>query len=299
MIRHALIQFKPRKSQLDANLQALAGILAHIHKDLQARDAAPVDVVCLPETALTGYFLQAGVREQALEADVLFEKLQGVLEDANWQRPLDMCLGFYERDGGDFFNSAMYAEFNTPNAGIKHLHRKMFLPTYGVFDEERYVSRGHRLDAFESRFGQVGILICEDAWHASSAAVLSLKGAQVLYIPMASPARGFDVHPHEGKPTNALRWLRTAEGIAAEHGLYVLTTSLTGFEGGKGFTGASHVIDPYGEVIAEGELFSEEVIITDVHLETIQVARYESPLLADLRANLPMLIRALGEVPPA
>lgn len=296
MIRHALIQFKPRKSQLDANLQALAGILAHIQKDLDARDAAPVDVVCLPETALTGYFLQAGVREQALEAKVLFEKLQGVLEDANWQRPLDMCLGFYEREGGDFFNSAMYTEFNTPRAGIKHIHRKMFLPTYGVFDEERYVSHGHRLDTFETRFGHVGMLICEDAWHASSAAVLALKGAQVLYIPMASPARGFD--PHEGKPTNALRWLRTAEGIAAEHGLYVLTTSLTGFEGGKGFTGASHVIDPYGEVIAEGELFTEEVIITDVHLETIQVARYESPLLADLRANLPMLIRALGEVSP-
>ena len=154
MIRHALIQFQPHKSQLDANLQALADILAHIQDDLAARDAAPVDVVCLPETALTGYFLQAGVREQALEADALFEKLQAVLSQAGWQRPLDICLGFYERDGGDFFNSAMYAEFNTAEAGIKHLHRKMFLPTYGVFDEERYVSRGHRLDAFTVALGK-------------------------------------------------------------------------------------------------------------------------------------------------
>jgi predicted amidohydrolase len=298
MIRHALVQFKPHKSRFEDNLARLAGMLAHLQAELDTQNTAPVDVICLPETALTGYFLQAGVREQALEASVLFDYLQDVLNRAGWQRPVDICLGFYERDGGSFHNSALYAEFNTASAGIKHVHRKMFLPTYGVFDEQRYVSRGHGLDAFKTRFGTVGMLICEDAWHASCAAVLALKGAMILYIPMASPARDFNTHPDlaTNKPANALRWQRTAEGIAAEHGTYVLTTSLTGFEGGKGFTGASHAIDPYGELIAEGELFDEHILVTDVHLETIQVARYESPLLADLRANLPELIRAFAEV---
>lgn len=136
------------------------------------------------------------------------------------------------------------------------------------------------------------MLICEDAWHASTAAVLALKGADILYIPTASPVR--DLTGPE--PVNAQRWEDTAKGIAGEHGVYVLTTCLSGFEGGKGFSGMSHMMDPYGTVVAKGSLFDEEIILTDVHLESIQAARYESPLLADLHANLPQLIRAFSEV---
>jgi len=285
MIRHALVQFKPHKSQLPRNLERLSAMIRQL-------EGEGVDVLTLPETALTGYFLQAGVREQALTAPQLFALLQGAVQDAGRSDPLDICVGFYERDGGSFFNSALYAEVNTPQAGIRHVHRKMFLPTYGVFDEERYVSRGWRLDAFDTRFGRAGVLICEDAWHASTAAVLALKGANILYIPTASPVRDLT----GAEPVNARRWEDTAKGIAAEHGVYVLTTCLSGFEGGKGFSGMSHMMDPYGVVVAKGELFSEQIIVTDVHLDSIQAARYESPLLSDLRANLPELVRAFQEV---
>jgi len=285
MIRHALVQFKPHKSQLPRNLERLSAMIRQL-------EGEGVDVLTLPETALTGYFLQAGVREQALTAQQLFALLQGAVQDAGRSDPLDICVGFYEQGGGSFFNSAMYAEMNTPQAGIRHVHRKMFLPTYGVFDEERYVSRGWRLDAFDARVGRAGVLICEDAWHASTAAVLALKGADILYIPTASPVRDLT----GAEPVNARRWEDTAKGIAAEHGVYVLTTCLSGFEGGKGFSGMSHMMDPYGVVVAKGELFSEQIIITDVHLDSIQAARYESPLLSDLRANLPELVRAFQEV---
>ncbi len=285
MIRHALVQFKPHKSQLPRNLERLSAIIRQLGGE-------GVDVLTLPETALTGYFLQAGVREQALTASQLFGALQEAVRGAGRRDPLDICVGFYERDGGTFFNSALYAELATQNAGVRHVHRKMFLPTYGVFDEERYVSSGWRLDAFDTRFGRAGMLICEDAWHASTAAVLALKGADVLYIPTASPVRDLT----GAEPANAQRWEDTAKGIAAEHGVYVLTTCLSGFEGGKGFSGMSHMMDPYGVVVAKGDLFSEQIIITDVHLESIQAARYESPLLADLRANLPELVRAFQEV---
>ncbi len=291
MIRHALVQFKPHKGRLGRNLARLGGVLEEL-KDEE------VDVLTLPETALSGYFLQAGVREQALTARHLFDLLKEMLNKASWNAPLDICLGFYERDGGDFYNSSLYAEFGTENEGIRHVHRKMFLPTYGVFDEERYVSRGAHLDAFDTRFGRAGLLICEDAWHASTAAVLALKGADILYIPTASPARDFVAEQagQKGIPSNAQRWKDTAKGIAAEHGVYVLTTCLTGFEGGKGFMGMSHAMDPYGTEVAEGPLFDECVLLTEVHLESIQAARYESPLLADLRANLPELVRAFSEV---
>lgn len=285
MIRHALVQFKPYKSQPDKNLARLEGILVQL-------EGEHIDVLTLPETALTGYFLQAGVREQALTADEMLGQLQKTVKRSGRTAPLDICLGFYERDGGTFFNSALYAEFNTENEGVRHVHRKMFLPTYGVFDEERYVSRGWELKAFDTRFGRAGMLICEDAWHASTAAVLALKGADVLYIPTASPVR--DLTGPE--PVNAQRWEDTAKGIAAEHGVYVLTTCLSGFEGGKGFSGMSHMMDPYGNVVAKGKLFDEQIILSDVHPESIGAARYESPLLADLRANLPELIRAFSEV---
>ena len=285
MIRHALVQFKPHKSQLPRNLERLSAIIRQLGSE-------GIDVLTLPETALTGYFLQAGVREQALTAPQLFASLQEAVRNAGRRDPLDICVGFYERDGGNFFNSALYAELGTQNAGVRHVHRKLFLPTYGVFDEERYVSRGWRLDAFNTRFGRAGMLICEDAWHASTAAVLALKGADILYIPTASPVRDLT----GAEPVNARRWEDTAKGIAAEHGVYVLTTCLSGFEGGKGFSGMSHMMDPYGVVVAKGELFDEQIVVTDVHLESIQAARYESPLLADLRANLPELVRAFQEV---
>jgi N-carbamoylputrescine amidase len=285
MMRHALVQFKPHKSQRERNIARLAEVVAQLESEA-------VDVLTLPETALTGYFLQAGVREQALTVHELWALLQRVVREAGRRTPLDICVGFYERDGGHFYNSALYAELNTPQAGVRHVHRKLFLPTYGVFDEERYVSRGWRLDAFDTRFGRAGILICEDAWHASTAAVLALKGAEVLYIPTASPVRDLTAP----EPANVQRWQDTAKGIAGEHGVYVVTTCLTGFEGGKGFSGGSHVVDPYGTLIARAPLFHEHLLLTDVHLESIQAARYENPLLADLRANLPELVRAFQEV---
>lgn len=279
MVRHALVQLKPVKGDVLATIDRIAAMLA----DLQDEQ---VDIVTFPETALSGYFLQGGVREQALSAAEVFEALRGALNDAGWHRPVDLCLGAFERAQDDLFNSAFYLEFNTENEGVRHVHRKMFLPTYGVFDEGRFVSPGNELEAFDTRFGRAGMLVCEDAWHSSTAAVLALKGADILYTPTATPARDL-----RGKvPANARRWHSTAEGIGAEHGLFVVTTSLVGFEGGKGFSGYSSIVDPFGETIALGSLLEEEVLLADIHLESIAVARYETPLLSDLRANLGNLI---------
>lgn len=290
MIRHALVQFKPKKAALKTNLEQLGTIVQQLAEQ-------EIDVLCLPETALTGYYLQGGVREQALAAEALYQKLHAMLVDCDYTRPLDICLGFYEYYRGDIYNSALYAEFNTDEAGIKHIHRKVFVPTYGVFDEARYVAQGNSLEVFSSRFGRAAILICEDAWHATTAAVLALKGADMLYVPMASPARDFDsTGKRRHLPANAARWSAIVQGIASEHSIFVLNTSLVGSEGGKGFVGYSQVFNPHGDSIATAELFEEMVLISDIYLETIQVARYESPLLADLRANLPELIKAFQEV---
>ena len=105
------------------------------------------------------------------------------------KRPIEVAVGFYEVFQNRFYNSSLYATLGGPDAGVKHVHRKVFLPTYGVFDEERFVERGHQVRAFDTRFGRAAILICEDAWHSLTATIAALDGAQLLILPSASPAR--------------------------------------------------------------------------------------------------------------
>ncbi|AMA75001.1 beta-ureidopropionase [Thermus parvatiensis] len=282
MARHAILQFRPEKSRLR---ESLARLRAHLEA---LRPQAP-EVVVLPETALTGYFLQGGVRELALTRFELLELLSQVHKELAWEGLLDVVVGFYERDEGAYYNSAAYLEL--PHR-IVHVHRKVFLPTYGVFDEERYLARGRRVEAFNTRFGRAALLICEDFWHSITATIAALDGAEVIYVPSASPARGFQGE----RPENVERWRTLARAVAAEHGLYVVVASLVGFEGGKGMSGGSLVVGPDGRVLAEAPLFEEAALLFHLDRERIPPVRYDSPLLSDLEAGLPLLLSDLQRV---
>ena len=281
-VRHAVLQFRPEKSRLR---ESLARLRAHLEA---LRPHAP-QVVVLPEAALTGYFLQGGVRELALTRHELLELLVGVYEKVGWEGVLDVVVGFYERDEGAYYNSAAYLEL--PHR-VVHVHRKVFLPTYGVFDEERYLARGRRVGAFRTRFGRAALLICEDFWHSITATIAALDGAEVIYVPSASPARGFQ----GGYPENVARWRTLAQAVAAEHGLYVVVASLVGFEGGKGMSGGSLVVGPDGRILAEAPLFEEAALLFPLDRERIPPVRYDSPLLSDLEAGLPLLLSDLQRV---
>ena len=291
MARHAVLQFRPEKSRLKESLPRLR---AHLEA---LRPHAP-EVVVLPEAALTGYFLQGGVRELALTRHELLELFSELHQALGWEGLLDVVVGFYERDGGAYYNSAAYLEL--PHR-VVHVHRKVFLPTYGVFDEERYLARGSRVAAFTTRFGRAAILICEDFWHSITAAIAALDGAEVIYVPAASPARGFQGE----RPENAERWRNLARAVAAEHGVYVVLASLVGFEGGKGMSGGSLAVGPDGRVLAEAPLFEEAALLFALDRERIPPVRYDAPLLSDLEASLPLLLpdlerlakRGLKEVP--
>ena len=281
-VRHAVLQFRPENSRLR---ESLARLRAHLEA---LRPHAP-QVVVLPEAALTGYFLQGGVRELALTRHELLELLVGVYEKVGWEGVLDVVVGFYERDEGAYYNSAAYLEL--PHR-VVHVHRKVFLPTYGVFDEERYLARGRRVEAFRTRFGRAALLICEDFWHSITATIAALDGAEVIYVPSASPARGFQ----GGYPENVARWRTLAQAVAAEHGLYVVVASLVGFEGGKGMSGGSLVVGPDGRILAEAPLFEEAALLFPLDRERIPPVRYDSPLLSDLEAGLPLLLSDLQRV---
>jgi N-carbamoylputrescine amidase len=170
---------------------------------------------------------------------------------------------------------------------IVHVHRKMFLPTYGVFDEERFLSRGRRLQTFATRFGRMAILICEDVWHALMPTIAAIKGARVLIVPSASPGRGLAGH---GELESVQYWHEILHAYAVEHGVFIFYAGLAGFEGGKGMTGSSRVVDPRGETLAEGPALGACIIRAVVDLGDVDLARASLPLLGDLQAVLPDLL---------
>ena len=288
MLRLAIAQVRPHKGAYQQNLCRLGALFREV-----AGWPEPPDLVVAPETALTGYFLEGGVRDLAISADQLFDDLSRQHEEAG-VNPIDVALGFYEVHGNRFYNSGLYATLGGPDAGIRHIHRKIFLPTYGVFDEERFVEAGRSVQAFDTRWGRAAILICEDAWHSFTPMLAALDGAQVIIIPSASPARGVITSDDTaGRPVSLARWARLAQDIAGEHGVYVALAQLVGFEGGKAFPGGSILAGPRGDLLAQAPVFQEAIIPAVLDFEEITRARADLPLLADLEMRLPHLLGSL------
>jgi len=283
----AIAQFRPDKGDYPGNLARLGDVL----REVAAWPEAP-GLVVFPEAALTGYFLEGGVQELALPAERLFADLERVHRESG-APPLDLAIGFYEVWRNVLHNSALYASLGGSDAGIRHVHRKVFLPTYGVFDEERFVEPGRSVSAFDTRWGRAAMLVCEDAWHSLSSMLAALDGAQVILVPSATPGRGLTPRVGTPRPANLDRWDRLAQGIAEEHGLYVLVSHLVGFEGGKGFAGGSIAAGPRGEILLEAPLFEPATVPVTLDFDQITRARAEAPLLSDLEARLPHLLESL------
>ena len=281
----AIVQTKPRKGDLDANLASLEEAFRQLH-------AQPPDLVALPEAALTGYFLEGAVYELAQEAAVFADRLGAAWKRSGARGPVEIVCGFYENDAGTYYNSALYATLaRDGSAKIAHVHRKLFLPTYGVFDEERFHSRGRRLETFATPFGRAAIMICEDAWHAIVPTIAAIKGARIFLIPSASPGRGIGL---PGELENVSHWRNLLQNYAAEHGVFIIYAGLAGFEGGKGMTGSSQIVGPRGNTIVEAGLLVECIVRATLDLSEIELARASLPLLGDLNAVLPDLVAELG-----
>ena len=280
LVRTALLQMKPQKGRYAENLRTAGDAFAQL-KDER------VDLVVLPEAALTGYFLEGAVYDLALPADRFAKDLAGAWRAACGDRAVDLVCGFYENHAGTYYNSAMYLDVDGERERVVHVHRKMFLPTYGVFDEERFLSRGRRLNAFDTRFGRAAMLICEDVWHALMPTVAAIKGARTLIVPSAPPGRGIE---GETNLSSIARWNEILKATAAEHGVYVLYAGLTGFEGGKGMTGSSCVVTPRGEITVQADAIGAQIVRADLDMREVDLARASLPLLGDLEAVLPDLI---------
>ena len=267
----ACAQIAPAKGQVQKNLDTIADAVRQASSE-------GADLVMLPEASTSGYFLEGGVLEASLTSDELLAELSKRL--SGHKRQVDVLVGFYERSEGNLFNSAGYFSFGPAGNTCVGVYRKFFLATYGVFDEERFISRGRELGVFQTRFGRLGILLCEDVWHSILPMLLAMHGVQVILIPSASPGRGFSGDTVE----NLDRYQRLMRSVSEEHGVWCINCQLCGFEGGKGFVGGSMVIDPMGRLVAQSPVMEEHLLLAEVDLELVTVSRSQSPLISDLQS---------------
>ena len=285
----ALAQFQPRKGDYAGNLARVGELLA------QAVSLEPrPQLVCFPESALSGYFLEGGVREHAVTAGRLAADLHRIYGSGP---PIDVCVGFYEVWRNKLYNSALYVSLGETMPLVRHVHRKVFLPTYGLFDEERFVERGRDIRAFDTPWGRAAILVCEDAWHSLSGTIAALDGAQLIVVPSAPPARGAWPKTDEVPgPASVSRWERLTRDMADEHGLYIALVNLVGSEAGKQFPGCAMLAGPKGEVRARGPLWQEALVTATIDLADVTRARADMPLIADLETMMPHLRETIAKV---
>jgi predicted amidohydrolase len=191
-------------------------------------------------------------------------------------RELPFVAGLVEESADHrFFNSAVYFE----DGDVRHVHRKVYLPTYGMFDEQRYFAAGDRVRAFDSKFGRMALLICEDLWHPSTIYLAALDGALTVLCPSASPLRG--IVDGQTQDDNARYWEMINRAYTETFSLFMIYGNRCGFEDGVGFWGGSEIVDPFGQRVAKAKYYDEDFLTAEMSLESVRRKRTMSPLLRD------------------
>ena len=251
----------------------LGNVASNIDKHLQwvgeARDN-DADLIVFPELGLTGYQVQDLTLEVARNV-----KDAGISRLISASTDIDIVFSFVEEsDDHRFYISAVYAS----GGEIQHLHRKVYLPTYGMFDEGRYFASGRSFRSFNTKLDRMGLLVCEDAWHLSSPYLLSLDGANLLLLPASSPARSVTDQDQFG---SQLFWRQLLSVYARLLGLNVVFVNRVGFEDGINFFGGSFVVSAEGNLTVEAPKLEEALVYGEIDLSESRRARYTTPILRD------------------
>ncbi len=265
-----LAQIYPKLGDVKANLQK--------HLDLiQQASQQGVDLIIFPELSMTGYQVQDLVPEVAIRPTAE-DPTFGAMLAASQQ--MDIVFGFVHEDTRQrFYTAAAYLS----KGECLHIHHKIYLPTYAMFDEGRYFDQGENARAFDTRFGRVGMLICEDFWHMSPAYLLWQDGADILIFHSASPSRGLDA----GDRLSGSRWVELVnQAYGSMFTNYVLHCNRVGYEDGKNFWGGSSIVDPDGEFVVNAPYFDEALVVKEIDLNQLHRTRSRLPLLRDERPEM-------------
>ena len=274
----ALAQISTKLGDVQANLDK------HLTYAKEARSQG-ANLLIFPELSLTGYVLQdlvPGVACRPDHDDPIFRPLLQASQD------IDLVVGFVDEDHRHrFYIASAYLS----RGKVVHIHHKVYLPTYGLFDEGRFFAWGDSVRAFDTRFGRVGILICEDFWHASPPYLLWLDGADILLFTSASPGRGLTAAPQ----LESARWVEHINrAYASLFTTFVAHTNRVGYEDGLHFWGGATVFDPNGELVTKGPYDEEALTLAEIDLNQLHRTRARLPLLRDERTNL--VVQELGRI---
>lgn len=265
-----LAQIKTKLGDVCANLDH------HLEYIEQAANQG-VQLLVFPELSLAGYALldlAPTVARKPVPSDPTF----GPLLKASLR--MDLVVGFVDEDVRHrFYISAAYLS----QGETVHVHHKVYLPTYGLFDEGRFFAWGDSIRAFDTRWGRVGLLICEDFWHASPPYLLWLDGADLMLFCSASPGRGLG----QSDKLESAWWVEHVNrAYASLFTAFVAHSNRIGFEDGLHFWGGSTVFDPNGELVVQGPYQQESLVVTQLDLDQVRRTRTRLPLLRDERHAL-------------
>jgi NAD+ synthase (glutamine-hydrolysing) len=264
-INLALAQINTRLGDVSSNLEK------HLQLCQQAVHGG-MDLLIFPELSLTGYVLQDLVPMVACRPamdDPIFKPLLQASQS------IDLVVGFVDEDSRHRFH---IASAYLSKGEVLHIHHKVYLPTYGLFDEGRFFAPGTKVAAFDTRFGRMGLLICEDFWHASPPYILWQDGADLLLLSSASPGRGLG----PGPTLDSSAWVEQINrAYASLFTIFVAHANRTGFEDGLNFWGGSTVFDPNGTLLAQAPYFEEALTCVQIDLNQLHRTRARLPMLRD------------------
>jgi len=263
-------------AQIDPTLGDVADNTQQSHEALRRARSEGADLVVLPELTLTGYSL--GQVSEDVSRSLDDPELSGLAEAAEG---LGCVVGFAEAGRVHTYNSAAYLE----GGAMRHVHRKLYLPTYSIWEERKHFTPGDAMRAFDTDIGRVAVLICGDAWQPALAVVAVQDGARMLIVPANSTSRRGAIE-EEWRDINRFyaRMLET----------YVVFVNRVGDEGELSFWGGSHVYDPWGELVAEAPVGEPAFLTVELDLGAVRRRRREMPLVKE--ARLALLSRELDRL---
>jgi NAD+ synthase (glutamine-hydrolysing) len=252
--------FRIALAQMNSTVGDLKGNLQKICLSIKEAKKQRADLVAFPEMAIPGY----PPEDLLLRPRFITDNLEALEELKAHARGITVVVGFVDRQD-DIYNAAAVLH-DGELAGVYH---KIYLPNYGVFDEERYFQRGHQSPVFVVKGVRVGINICEDIWYPDGPTVAQALGgeAELIINISASPY-------HAGKGQYREKMLATR---AKDNTIILAYLNMIGGQDELVFDGHSLIFDEEGKLLARGSQFEEELMITDLNIDTVLRARLHDP----------------------
>lgn len=272
-----LVQFSPLLGDVQKNLDS------HL-KYIERAKKEGIQLLVFPELSLTGYTLKDLIEEVALDpqSHPIYQELKAASQH------ISLVFGFVEERGrGLIYNSTAFL-----SAGkTQHIHRKVFLPTYGMFEEGKFFAQGKSFDTFPTPFGKAGMMICYDFLHYGACYLLSAGGSDIIIAISAAPGRGYS---RDDRFDSSQMWELMGETISRFSTVFVIYCNRVGFEDGKPFAGGSFIYGPAGDLQAKGKYVDEDFVVHDMNMDEINSIRKKRFYRRDDRPEI--LNRALERI---